>query len=146
MKRIVWLFVFAVSLSLQVSAQSRPDFSGAWRGSTGPLTIKQSASTLTVTKGSDTRNYNLDGSESRWTNANGSQMTAHVRWVQSALVVETRTSGAVGSWTDLEVYSLDHGTSSSAPRLSVVYVFTRETGPMMGTTVTTYSRASPGSR
>ena len=138
MKRLPWLFV--VALGVPLAAQSRPDFSGEWKGSTSPLSIKQTATTLTVTTGFDTRTYNLDGSETRWTTPRGSQMTARVRWVQSAMVVETRTVSTIGSWTDMEVYSLDHGKSAAAPELSVVHVFTREAAPMMGTTITTYTR------
>src|SRR5688572_4157850 len=140
MKRLALLSVVALALGVQLSAQSRPDFSGAWRGSTALLSIKQSATTLTVTKDSETRTYNLDGSESRWTSARSGQMTARIRWVQSALVIETRIVSSIGTWTDMEVYSLDHGKTFEAPQLSVVYVFTREAGPMMGTTVTTYTR------
>jgi hypothetical protein len=146
MKRLALVPVIALAIGVQLSAQERPDFSGAWRGSTALLSIKQSPTTLTVTKDSETYTYNLDGSESRWTGPR-SQKTARVRWVQSALVVETRTISPTGSWTDMEVYSLDHGKSFGAPQLSVVYVFTRETGPMMGTSVTTYTRqASPQSK
>ena len=144
MKRIVCLLVLiAVTSGGRLSAQaprSRPDFSGSWSGPSVALTITQNATTLTVTKGPETRMYNLDGSERRWTNATGGQFTARARWVQSALVIETMTVGSIGSWTDLEVYSLDHGREASAPQLSVVYVFTREAGPMMGTSVTTYAR------
>ena len=139
MRRLAWCFVVAITLCGRVTAQNRPDLSGTWRAPSSLLTIKQDATTLTVTKGSDTRTYNLDGSTSRIEGPRSVQ-TAQVRWAQSALVIEMSTVSSVGSWTDLQVYSLDHGSTFGDPKLSVVYVFTRETSPMMGTEVTTYTR------
>jgi hypothetical protein len=115
----------------------RPDFSGAWSGSGKSLTIQQNATTLAVTEGTQKRTYNLDGSESRFEDANQyrSQMTARTRWVGSALVIETTTVSSIGTWQDLEVYSVDYG-----PKLSVVQVGTQTTHPMMYTTVETFTK------
>jgi hypothetical protein len=117
----------------------RPDFSGAWSGSGKLLTIQQNATTLAVTEGTQKRTYNLDGSESRFegaaTNQYRSQMTARTRWVGSALVIETTTVSSIGTWQDLEVYSVDYG-----PKLSVVQIGTQTTHPLMYTTVATFTK------
>ena len=144
MKRLAWILVVAIALTQCLDAQARPDFSGAWNGAGASLTIKQDAKTLTVTTGVDTRTYNLDGSDSRFEKKTDrgtvSQLTAQVRWVGSALLITTTTVSSIGTWQDLEVYSLDYG-----PKLTVVQVGTQTTRPMMYTTTTTYTRSTSAS-
>ena len=139
MKRMVLLLaVIAITLSGHVTAQAGADFSGTWKSSSSLLTIKQDARTLIVTEGSGTRTYKLDGSESRFESSGAggvNQYTARARWVQSALVIETKTVSKIGEWTDMEVYSLDFG-----PQLSVVRIYTQKHSPFMGTTLTTYTK------
>ena len=140
MKRASWLFVVVVVIGLDrgLPAQSRPDFSGTWNASGSRLTIKHDAATLTVNDGSETCVYILDGSESRVERPGATetgQLTARTRWVQNALLIEARTVSKIGTWTDLEVYSLDYG-----PQLSVVRVYTQTRSPAMGTEVTTYKK------
>lgn len=145
MRRLIWLVVFVViAHGGSLSGQSGPNFSGTWTAPSSMLTITQDATTLTVTEGAATRIYNLDGTPSRFQTSGShgaSQHTAHARWVQSALVIETTTISSIGRWTDLVVYSLDYG-----PRLSVVHVGTQTRSPMMSTTVTTYTRREPTRR
>jgi hypothetical protein len=136
MKRLVLVLILAAgSLGNPVTAvQSRPDFSGAWTGPAGSLTIQQNEGTLTVSEGADVRTLNLDGSAGRFAKGD-TQYTARTRWVGSALVVSITTASPVGTWEDLEVYSLDYG-----PTLTVVYVGTQTRRPMMFTQTRTYEQ------
>ena len=145
MKRLAWVVaLLAITLSQHVSAQARPDFSGVWNAPGSSLTIRQDEKTLRITQGAETRLYNLDGSDSRFERrtdrGTSSQLTAQVRWVGSALVVTTTTVSSIGTWQDLEVYSLDYG-----PKLTVVEVGTQTTRPMMYTTTVTYTRPTSAS-
>jgi hypothetical protein len=109
--------VFVVALAVAGFAQ-KPDFSGAWtpdvsadtttttappaggggggggRGMAGPMTVKQTATELSVERqgrnGPQTTTYKLDGSESEVTMG---QMTAKVsaKWDGSKLVITTKT-------------------------------------------------------
>src|SRR5262245_43515744 len=102
MKRLAWLLVVvAVTSGGTSTAQSKgADLSGGLTAPASAITIQQNASVLTVTDGTDSRTYNLDGSDSRF--ANGStQYTARVRWVGSALVISTVTASPIGTWEDL---------------------------------------------
>ena len=135
MKRVLCvLAITAAMLTESPSAQSRPDFSGAWAATDSLITIRQDGRVLTVHEGHDVLVYNLDGSESRFARG-GTQFTARTRWVGNALVVTLTTEGAIGAWEDLHVYSLDHG-----PKLNVVHVGTQSTRPMMFTQTKTYSK------
>jgi hypothetical protein len=101
---------FVVALAVAGYAQ-KPDFSGAWtpdvdpaaaapaaggggRGGGGPMTVKQTATELSVEtqgrNGPQTRVYKLDGSE---TEMPMGQMTAKVsaKWDGSKLVITTKT-------------------------------------------------------
>jgi hypothetical protein len=141
MRRVGWLLLFvALTCGGLVSAQSRPDFSGAWTAPGKSISIKQDAATITVGDGRDARIYNLNGSESRF-DVGRSQMTARGRWAGSAFVVEVTTVSPIGTWTDVEVYSMDYGQ-----KLSVVQVRTQTTAPMMYTTVDTYSKIGSTAR
>jgi hypothetical protein len=135
MRCFAWLLIVVATASEGlVSAQSRPDFSGAWGASGKSITIQQDATTITIGEGTQARIYNLDGSESHFV-VGRSQMTARARWAGSAFVVDVTTVSPIGTWTDVEVYSMDYGQ-----KLSVVQVRTQTTQPMMYTTVDTYSK------
>ena len=99
-----------VALAAVGYAQDKPDFSGTWtqdvaadasgggmgggRGMGGPITVKQTADTLTVERqgrqGAVTQSYKLDGSE---TDITMGQMTAKAsaKWDGSKLVITTKT-------------------------------------------------------
>lgn len=100
--------VLVVALAIAGYAQ-QPDFSGTWtavpaadaaggggggRGPAGPMTVKQTATELSVQtqgrNGPQTRVYKLDGSE---TEVQMGQMTAKVsaKWDGSKLVITTKT-------------------------------------------------------
>jgi hypothetical protein len=101
--------VLVVALAVSGYAQ-KPDFSGTWtldpeasggapgggggRGMTGPLTVKQTADTLTVERqgrnGQMTTAYKLDGSETEITMG---QFTAKAsaKWDGNKLVITTKT-------------------------------------------------------
>ncbi|HET7698535.1 MAG TPA: hypothetical protein VFK57_22660 [Vicinamibacterales bacterium] len=102
--------VLVVALAVAGYAQ-KPDFSGTWtpdvdpaaaapagggggRGMAGPMTVKQTATELTVEtqgrQGPQTRVYKLDGSETEMTMG---QMTAKVsaKWDGAKLVITTKT-------------------------------------------------------
>jgi hypothetical protein len=97
-----------VALGLTAYAQ-KPDFSGTWtpdvaadaaggggggRGMGGPMTVKQTADTLTIERtggrGPSTQTYKLDGSE---TDIQMGQMTAKAsaKWDGSKLVITTKS-------------------------------------------------------
>lgn len=123
----------------RMTAQERPDFSGTWTSSSGPaLAIKQSGQTLTVSTGAETQAINLDGSESQTRRQGRSfdyTQTSQARWVGSALLITRTTVSPIGTWQDLDVYSLDYGN-----KLTVVRIWTQTTAPMMGTTTSAYTR------
>jgi hypothetical protein len=155
MKRAVWLAVLLVVLTGSArnpAAQARrPDFSGSWRlvaspGSVGPSTggssptllIVQNDTTLTVTAGEQTRAYNLDGSDAQNLAVSrnfNSALTSQARWIGAALTIATTSVTPMGTWQDLDVYSLDYG-----PKLVVVTVGTATTLPYMGTTIGVYQK------
>ena len=116
--------VLAVALAVVGYAQ-KPDFSGTWtpdeaaaptsggggggRGMAGPLTVKQTADSLTVERqgrnGAMSTVYKLDGSESEITMG---QMTAKAtaKWDGSKLVITTKTDQGENTQT----WSLDGST------------------------------------
>ena len=99
-----------VAIAMTAFAQAKPDFSGTWtpvpaadaaggggggRGmGGGPMTVKQTADTLSVEtqgrNGAVTREYKLDGSES---DVQMGQMTAKVsaKWDGDKLVITTKS-------------------------------------------------------
>ena len=114
--------VLVVALAVAGYAQ-KPDFSGTWtpepdaaaapaggggggggRGGGGPMTVKQTATELSVEtqgrNGPQTRVYKLDGSE---TEVQMGQMTAKVsaKWDGSKLVLTTKTDNGeqVATWS-----------------------------------------------
>ncbi len=90
-------------------AQSKPDFSGTWtvnaeksdpppqggggRGPGGPITIKQTATELSITsegrQGPQTLTYKLDGTESTNPGRGGMEVKSKAKWDGSTLVIET---------------------------------------------------------
>ena len=116
--------VFAVATL--AFAQAKPDFSGTWtpevdpaaaagggggggRGmGGGPMTVKQTATDLTITRegrqGQVTTAYKLDGSE---TKVSMGQMegTATAKWEGNKLVITTK----VGENANTQTWSLDAG-------------------------------------
>jgi hypothetical protein len=114
--RPVSSFVLALALAMPIAAwaQAKPDFSGTWtynaeksdpppqrgggggRGPGGPITIKQTATELSITsegrQGPQTLTYKLDGSESsNEMMGRGGAMTvkSKAKWDGSTLVIET---------------------------------------------------------
>jgi hypothetical protein len=111
-----------------VAFAQKPDFSGTWtpepaadattggggggggmRGGGGPMTVKQTADTLSIERqgrnGAMTTNYKLDGSESEITMG---QMTAKAsaKWDGNKLVITTKTDQGEQTQT----WSLSGGT------------------------------------
>src|SRR5689334_11814955 len=90
-------------------AQAKPDFSGTWapeadaaaapagggggRGMTGPMTVKQTATELSVERegrnGKMTTTYKLDGSETKIAMGQG-EGTASAKWEGNKLVITTK--------------------------------------------------------
>jgi hypothetical protein len=103
-------------------AQAKPDFSGSWapdpppaadagggRGmGGGPMTVKQTATDLTVERegrnGNTSTVYKLDGSETKITMGQG-EGTATAKWDGNKLVISTK----VGENTGTQTWSLDAG-------------------------------------
>jgi hypothetical protein len=122
-----------VALAVSGYAQKKPDFSGAWTvdteksepapaggaapgggrgpGMMGPLTMKQSADSISIEsqgrQGMQTRTYKLDGSEQE---IKFGQMTAKAkaRWDGDKIVIETTRAGQDGTlFTTSATYSLN---------------------------------------
>ena len=74
------------------------------------MTIQQTGQTLTVSIGSDSQTVNLTGAETQ-AERQGRNFayteTSQARWVGSALVVTKTTVSPIGTWQDLDVFSLD---------------------------------------
>jgi hypothetical protein len=114
MKRVrIGVIAAAVLAVATVAWAQKPDFSGVWtpdpaasgapaggggggggRGPGGPMTVKQTADTLTITRegqqGTTTQAYKLDGSE---TDITMGQMTAKAsaKWDGNKLVITTKS-------------------------------------------------------
>lgn len=102
--------VVALSMASIAFAQAKPDFSGTWtpepaagaaaggggggRGMAGPMTVKQTATELTIERttgrGPMTQTYKLDGSESKIQMGQMSG-TATAKWDGNKLVITTKT-------------------------------------------------------
>jgi len=117
-RKLAMTAALVVALAAAGYAQ-KPDFSGTWtpepaadaaagggggRGPGGPMTVKQTATELSVEtqgrNGPQTRVYKLDGSE---TDVQMGQMTAKVsaKWDGSKLVITTKTDNGeqVATWS-----------------------------------------------
>lgn len=111
-RKLALTAVLAVALAVTGYAQ-KPDFSGTWtldpdasgapaggggggggRGMMGPLTVKQTADTLSVERqgpnGAMTTTYKLDGTESE-VQMRGGTAKASAKWDGSKLVITTKT-------------------------------------------------------
>ena len=117
-----------LAVATMAFAQAKPDFSGTWapdaaaapagtggggggggRGMAGPMTIKQTADSLSIERegrnGKMTTTYKLDGSE---TDVAMGQMTgkATAKWDGSKLVITTKTDQG----EQVQTLSLEGGT------------------------------------
>jgi hypothetical protein len=133
--------VVLVVATIAFAQQQKPDFSGTWtpepgasgatgggtggaggtggtgggggggRGMGGPMTVKQTADTLTVerTMGDNkvSTNYKLDGSETKVQMGRGGEGTATAKWDANKLVITTKS--ADGANTNTQTWSLDGG-------------------------------------
>jgi hypothetical protein len=125
-----------LAVATMAFAQAKPDFSGTWtpdaaaapagtggaaapgaggggggggRGMMGPMTVKQTADTLTIerTMGDNkvTQTYKLDGSESK--NAGrGGEVVSTAKWDGSKLVITTKTDNG----EQVQTWSLEGGS------------------------------------
>jgi hypothetical protein len=109
----------AVLAVATVAFAQKPDFSGTWapeppaggaaaggaagtggggggmRGGGGPMTVKQTADTLTIERSMGgntmTSSYKLDGSESKNPGRGGAEMVSTAKWDGDKLVITTKT-------------------------------------------------------
>jgi hypothetical protein len=129
MKRLLLMvIVMALAVAGMAYAQAKPDFSGTWvldtaksdqmggpgggggrGGPAGPMTIKQTATELTVeTKRGEntmTQTFKLDGSESVNTMGQG-QSKSKATWEGDKLVVKTARETPNGTMESTNTYSL----------------------------------------
>lgn len=112
---------FVVALAISGYAQ-KTDFSGAWapdvdpaaaapagggggRGGGGPMTVKQTADTLSIERqgpnGATTTTYKLDGSEFEVAGRGGAMMKTTAKWDGAKLVITTKTDNGdqVQTWS-----------------------------------------------
>ena len=145
MKRArIGVIAAAILAVATVTWAQKTDFTGTWqpeadpaaatgggggRGPTGPMTVKQTADTLTIERqgqqGTITQSYKLDGSE---TEIQMGQMTAKAsaKWDGNKLVITTKSERGEQTQT----WSLAGG------------VLTIERAGARGTSKTTYKKAS----
>jgi hypothetical protein len=108
--------VFVVALAVAGFAQGKADFSGTWtpepaaegggggRGMGGPMTVKQTATELSVERqgrnGAQTTTYKLDG-DSEVAGRGGAMMKVSTKWDGSKLVITTHTDNGdqVQTWS-----------------------------------------------
>ena len=122
--------VIVVALAVAGYAQ-KPDFSGTWtpeqaaapaptgggggggggRGMAGPMTVKQTADSLTIERttgrGAMTTSYKLDG-DSEVAGRGGAMMKVSTKWDGSKLVITTHTDNG----DQVQTWSLDGGKLS----------------------------------
>jgi hypothetical protein len=83
---------------------------GGGRGMAGPMTIKQTADSLSIERegrnGKMTTTYKLDGTESKNPGRGGAEMVSIAKWDGNKLVITTK--GEQGDTT--QTFSLDAGT------------------------------------
>jgi len=134
MKRVLLLaatMAVILPFAARPQAQAKPDFSGTWTldaaksdpppqgrggGGAGTMTIKQSATELSVQtegrQGPQTMTYKLDGSESKneQMGRGGAQtIVSKAKWDGSSLVIDTTRDIQGMSITTHEVRKLDNG-------------------------------------
>jgi hypothetical protein len=139
--RRVSSFVLALALAMPIAAwaQAKPDFSGTWtmnaeksdpppqrggggggggggRGGGGPITIKQTATELSITsegrQGPQTLTYKLDGSVSTNPGRGGMEVKSTAKWDGSTLVIETTQDMNGTAVTSIVKRRLDNGGKS----------------------------------
>ena len=138
--RRVLLLVLALALAMPIAAraQAKPDFSGTWtmnaeksdpppqrgggggggggRGPGGPITIKQTATELSITsegrQGPQTLTYKLDGSVSTNPGRGGMEVKSTAKWDGSTLVIETAQDMGGTPVTIVAKRRLDNGGKS----------------------------------
>ncbi len=142
MKKIALLVVvLAVAIAGLAVAQGKPDFSGKWApkvdpnaapagggggrgGGGGPMTVKQTAATLTQerTMGETTMStvYKLDGTESINTTQRGESKSV-AKWDGAKLVVKTVSEGQAGPQEATATWSL----SADGKELTILSVTAR---------------------
>jgi hypothetical protein len=135
MKRLVlFAMVMALAVAGMAYAQAKPDFSGTWaldtaksdqmagpggggggRGMGGPMTIKQTATELSITRGENTQTYKLDGTENTITMGQATaKATAKVDG--GKVVIKTVRETPNGTMESTATYSL----SADGKELTVV--------------------------
>ena len=124
-RKLAMTAAIVVALAAAGYAQ-KPDFSGTWtpdvaadtttttppaggggggRGMAGPMTVKQTADTLSVERqgrnGPTTTVYKLDGSEFEVAGRGGAMMKATAKWDGGKLVITTKTDNGdqVSTWS-----------------------------------------------
>jgi hypothetical protein len=143
MKKIALLVVvLAVAIAGLAVAQGKPDFSGKWApkvdpnaappagggggrgGGGGPMTVKQTAATLTQerTMGETTMStvYKLDGTESVNTTQRGESKSV-AKWDGAKLVIKTVSEGQAGPQETTATWSL----SADGKELTILNVTAR---------------------
>jgi len=118
MKRKLGIAAVLVVAMAVISHAQKPDFSGTWtldpeasgmtgggapggggggggRGMMGPMTVKQTADTLTIERqgpnGAITTNYKLDGTETEVPMGRGGTAKATAKWDGSKLVISMKS-------------------------------------------------------
>jgi hypothetical protein len=121
--RIGMLAIVGLAVATVAFAQAKPDFSGTWtpepaadaaagggggRGFNGPMTVKQSATELTIERttgrGPSTMTYKLDGTESKIMMGQN-EATATAKWDGDKLVISTKTANGENTQT----WSMENG-------------------------------------
>jgi hypothetical protein len=115
----VGIIATAVLAVATMAFAQKPDFSGSWtpedsgggggRGMMGPMTVKQTATDLTVERegrnGKMTTTYKLDGSETKVAMGQMGEGTATAKWDGNKLVITTK----MGENATTQTWSLDAG-------------------------------------
>jgi hypothetical protein len=151
------IVIVALSLCATASAQQRPlpprpNLSGSWsvtptesalRLAQTPLgarfTVKQDASSITISTDRETVTYPTDDSKNTRTNSGGRTSTriSRARFVGAALLVTTEVdAGQTGHWEDMFVVALDHPGTVTV----VAFNTTKSPDGGMGTLVFTYTK------
>jgi hypothetical protein len=119
MKRArIGIIATAVLAIATMAFAQKPDFTGSWtpdpppaadagggRGGGGPMTVKQTATEITIEGGrGGPRVYKLDGTESKITMGQ-MEATASAKWDGNKLVITTKA----GENTTTQTWSLDAG-------------------------------------
>jgi hypothetical protein len=123
MKRArIGIIATAVLAIATMAFAQKPDFSGSWapeaapdaaaggRGGGGPMTIKQTATDITIERAGRGGNtmattYKLDGSETKVTMGQMGEGTATAKWDGNKLVISTK----MGDQANTQTLSLEGG-------------------------------------